>query len=45
VEDNDLDDERHGHAMTDSKGHANSRVESLVFGVPSQIVERSATLQ
>lgn len=35
----------YGQAMTDSKCHANSQVMSLVFGVPNQTVEGSATIQ
>jgi len=31
--------------MTDRKRHANSQVVSLVFGVPNQTVEGSATIQ
>jgi hypothetical protein len=31
----------YGQAMTDSKRHANSQVVSLIFGVPTQTVERS----
>ncbi|HZB89678.1 MAG TPA: tyrosine-type recombinase/integrase, partial [Terracidiphilus sp.] len=35
----------YGQAMTDSKRHVNSQVVSLVFGVPSQTVKGSASIQ
>ena len=35
----------YGQAMTDSKRDANSQVVNLVFGVPDQTLEGSATIQ
>jgi hypothetical protein len=35
----------YGQAMTVSERHANSQVVSLVFGVPTRIVEESAAIQ